>query len=361
MKRAAVLLAIVACSNGRSTPGPGVNPGPSISGPAPAIKPPALAPPLTTGTTGTAGTAGTAHGSVVKARFDSAALGVGKRVVVYLPAGYETSGKRYPVFYYLHGLGGDETNWVEGGQLDETADALALEAIVVMPDGDDGFYADSPKRVDYDACRKDGTGLLFPGRPRLTTCTRASNYETYITKDLVGWVDATYRTLASRDGRAIAGLSMGGFGALALGMRHPDLFAAAASHSGVDALLYEGPFPYAKGKVKLATDVTSWGGRLPFGAWVRGIFGTDLATWKAYDPATLALTVEPGKPALYLDCGTEDGFMLHHHAAYLHDVLANRGIDHEFFLGPGGHDFAFWRARLPKSLAFLRAKTAKPQ
>ncbi len=339
MMRAAVLLAIVACSNGSSPP-------------APAIKPPVLAP-TTTATT---------RGSVVKARFDSAALGVTKHVVVYLPAGYETSGKRYPAFYYLHGLGGDETNWVDGGNLDGAAAALALEAIVVMPDGDDGFYADSPKQVDYDACMKDGTGLFFPERPRKATCIRASKYETYITKDLVGWVDATYRTLPTREGRAIAGLSMGGFGALVIGMRHPDMFAAAASHSGVDALLYEGPFPYAKGKVQLATDIKNWGGRLgPFGGWIRGIFGTDIATWKAYDPPTLALTVEPGKPALYLDCGTEDGFMLHHHAAYLHDVLADRGIDHEFFLGPGGHDFAFWKARLPKSLAFLRAKTAKPQ
>ena len=301
--------------------------------------------------------------TVVKTSFFSTALGVKKNVVVYLPAGYTTSGKRYPVFYYLHGLGGEETNWTSGGKLHETADQLGLQAIVVMPDGDDGFYADSAKQVDYDACMKSGAGLFFPQRPRRTTCVRASKYETYIVNDLVSWVDATYRTIASREGRAIAGLSMGGFGALHLAMRHPTLFAAAASHSGVDALLYGGPIPYAKGKVKLVTDVKKWGDGLgPFGTWIRGIFGMDLETWRSYDPASLVAKLDPKTaPALYLDCGTEDDFLLHNGMQYLHDLLLERGIEHAYYIGPGRHDFAFWRARLPHSLEFLRSKTAAPR
>jgi putative tributyrin esterase len=316
----------------------------------------------TTTTSGSAAPPPTAAGKVVTTRFDSAALGVEKDVVVYLPAGYDTSGKRYPVYYYLHGLGGDETNWTDGGKLDETADALGIEAIIVMPDGDDGFYADSAKPVDFDACMKDGAGLFFPERKRKDTCVRASKYETYITEDLVSYIDTTYRTLATREGRAIAGLSMGGFGALQLGMRHPDMFVAAASHSGVDALLYGGPIPYAKGKVTPITDVKKWGdGMGPFGAWIRGIFGPDLAGWQRYDPATLVTKLDPKTgPALYLDCGTEDEFMLHNGMQYVHDLLVERGIEHAYYIGPGRHNFSLWSVRAKHSLAWLRDKTAKP-
>jgi putative tributyrin esterase len=306
--------------------------------------------------------AATAKGTVETRTFHSEALGVDKDYVVYVPAGYaDKPTAKWPVFYYLHGLTGDEKSWIKGGHLDQAADRLGLGAILVMPDGDDGFYADSPRAIDYDACMRDGTGLFLrqmQSRPK--TCVRHHAYETYITKDLVGDVDAAYRTLARRDARAIAGLSMGGFGALQLAMRHPDLFVAAASHSGVDALLYGGPHPYVAGKV-VQSDVRSWGaGAAEIGAWVRAIFGSDLATWQAYDPAALIAKLAPGQLALYLDCGTEDGFALNDGASYLHDLLVARHYDHAFFLGPGGHDFNFWIARLPESLKFLRAHVAKP-
>src|SRR4249920_2485777 len=144
---------------------------------------------------------------VVTEHFHTDALGVDKDVVIYLPRGYDSQpAKRWPVFYYLHGLGGNETNWVKHARLDAAADQLGLAAIVVMPDGDDGFYVDSPAKIDYDQCLKDGTGLFMPDRePHDTTCVHARNYETDIAKDLVGWVDAHYRTLARRDARAIAG------------------------------------------------------------------------------------------------------------------------------------------------------------
>lgn len=292
----------------------------------------------------------------------SAALGVDKKVVVYLPRGYDSQpARRYPVFFYLHGLGGDETNWVESGELDEQADQLGLEAIVVMPDGDDGFYVDSKMPIDYDACLEAGAGLFLPGRqdPK-TTCVRARNYETYVAKDLVSWVDGKYRTIATREGRAIAGLSMGGFGAMELSLRHPDLFSAAASHSGAVALLYKGPHPFAPGKATLVDKVQTSGGG-PIGAWLQGVFGKTLEDWRKYDVVTLATALPPGKVALYFDCGTEDSFQLHDNVQYVHEALDAKRIPHEFFLGPGGHDFGFWRPRLPNSLTFLRDHTAKPQ
>lgn len=344
MKKLLVLLAVVACSNGSSQ---------QAAAPKTIAAPPAA----------TAAEPARAKGRVETKRFASAALGVDKTYLVYLPAGYdEQPSTRWPVFYYLHGLTGNETNWVELGKLDAAADALGLAAIVVMPDGDDSFYVDALAKIDYDACMKDGTGLFIPHKQsRRDTCVRARKYETYITKDLVGHIDATYRTIASREGRAIAGLSMGGFGALMLSMRHPDLFSAAASHSGVDSLIYMGPFPYEPGKVQVMTDVKQWGG--PFveiNRWMRGLFGDDVAHWKQYDPTTLVDKLEPGTLALYLDCGTEDGFALHNGAAWLHDLLLAKKIDHAFYLGPGDHTFAFWSKRLPESLTFLRDHVAKP-
>lgn len=327
--RAAVLALLVACSNAQPPPAP-------------------VTPPVAD------------KGRVVTEHFASAALGVDKAVVVYLPAGYDASaGARYPVLYYLHGLFGDETNWVQVGKLDAVADQLGLQAIVVMPDGDDSFYTNSDLPIDYAACLKDGTGLISPTEPKRATCVRKRAYEDYMVHDLIAWVDATYRTIAAREGRGIAGLSMGGFGALELAMRHPDLFAAAASHSGVDALLYAGPYPYEPGKVKLVEDVaqpvTTAG---PIVAWIRDVFGTDIANWRAHDPAVLAQTLVPATLSLYLDCGTEDEFALNNGAAYLHDVLSARHIEHAYYIGPGHHAFAFWRERLPKSLAFLRDKVA---
>ncbi len=304
-----------------------------------------------------------ARGSVVTERFASAALGVRKNVVVYLPPGYaEMPAMRFPVFYYLHGLGGNETNWTQKGKIADAAAALQLAAIIVMPDGDNGFYVDSDLPIDYDACIASGTGMLFPEQPKLQTCVKHSRYETYIAKDLVAWVDRTYRTIATREGRGIAGLSMGGFGALHLGMRHPDVFAAAVSHSGIDALLYAGPFPYQRGNVKTLSDVSQWGGRLgPIGGWVRALLGSDLARWQAHDPAALFEKVEQNRPALYLDVGTEDEFLLHHGAQLAHDILLARKIDHAWYIGPGHHTFDFWRDRVPVSLGFLRDHVAKPQ
>lgn len=301
---------------------------------------------------------------VVTERFHSAALGVDKAVVIYLPRGYDAApARRWPVFYYLHGLGGNETNWVQGGKLDAAADRLGLAAIVVMPDGDDGFYIDSPAKVDYDQCMKDGTGLFLPAQePHDATCVRARSYETYIAQDLVGWVDAHYRTITRRDGRAIAGLSMGGFGAMQLALRHQDAFAAAASHSGAIALLYRGPRPFVPGKAELLTSVLDWGaGMDAIGPWVRGIFGPDIATWKAHDVVELAQELAPGKVALYFDCGAEDDFALQDNVQYVHEALTARHVEHAFFLGPGKHDFAFWSARVPESLAFLRDHTARPE
>lgn len=299
------------------------------------------------------------HGIVVTEHVASPALGVTKAVVVYLPAGYAADpARRWPVYYFLHGLGGDETNWTQRGELDKVADKLGVEAIIVMPDGDNSFYTDSATPMDYDACMKDGTGLFIPTQPRPETCVKTPNYEAWITKDLISWTDATYRTIAKRESRAIAGLSMGGFGALQLGLRHKDLFAAAVSHSGIDALLYMGPFPYAGvDKAQLVPLIPAEVGD-PMVKWLRVVFGGDIKNWRAHDPATLVADLQPGQLALYMDCGTEDVFHLNNGMQYLHDLLLAKKIDHAYYMGPGRHDFSFWTPRLPESLKFLAAHVA---
>jgi S-formylglutathione hydrolase FrmB len=300
------------------------------------------------------------HSTTRDATFHSDALGVDKHYVVYLPAGYDADpARRWPVIYMLNGLGGDETNWQTVGKLPEAADEIGLEAIVVMVDGDSGFYANWVTPADHDACLR--TRAVFnPSEEPARNCVETANYEDYVVEDVIGHVDATYRTIAERRGRGIGGLSMGGFGALELAMRHLDLFASAASHSGVDSLFYAGPHPYVAGQAVLGDDVSKWGAELePIGAWVRRIFGPDIENWKAHDPATLAANLHDGDLAIYLDCGTEDDFRLQDAAQYLDAVLTEHGISHDFFLGPGRHDFAFWSDRIDDSLRFHAAQFAK--
>lgn len=128
---------------------------------------------------------------------------------VLLPRDYAAdSERRFPVLYLLHGFSGDYTDWCKATKLIEYA--KPYEEIIVMPDGDNSWYVNS-----YSD-------------PKM-------QWENYIVADLVSYVDAHYRTIASRQGRAIAGLSMGGYGALFLGLKHHDMFAAVASLSGVVA------------------------------------------------------------------------------------------------------------------------------
>ncbi len=285
--------------------------------------------------------------------FSSASLGVDKRYFIYLPAGYASSSRRYPVVYMLHGLGGSEDNWPSRMGLGVAADKLGLEAIVVMPDGDDSFYSNNIQSVPYDKCL---AGTRFGKKDDMRTyCVKTPRYEDYIARDLVAHIDGTYRTIARRSGRAIGGLSMGGFGALMLAMRHPDLYSAVASHSGVASLLYRGPYPYVTGKAQIADDPKPWiksAGN--FGVVFERAFGTDIANWRAHDPATLGAKLAPGQLAIYLDCGTEDEFRLDNGMQHLHDVLKQAGVAHTYHLVPGRHNTAFWRDRIGHSLAFFR-------
>ena len=172
--------------------------------------------------------------------------------------------------------------------------------------------------------------------------------------DLVRHVDSTYRTLADRRHRGIAGLSMGGYGAVMVALNHPDLFAAAASHSGVLSPMYAGPHPFAP-PARYFTSIDSlevaWGGVWPS---VAPAFGSALAAWEARDPARrarrLKTTGDP-IPALFMDTGTQDG--LADQSRALHAELTSMDIAHVYGEWPGKHDWKYWHAHVGESMRWL--------
>ena len=254
-----------------------------------------------------------ARGRVVTDTLWSQSLGTRKQVLVYLPPSYARSrSRRYPVAYYLHGLSGDETNWTSLGRLHEVMDSLvaagAPEMIVVMPDGDDGWYTTWNTLVDVASCRRNPPTKESPA----SYCVAWPHYDDYIARDLVQWADRRFRTQPTRARRAIAGLSMGGYGALALAAGYPDVFSAAASHSGVIAPLYDGPHPF-DGHPAWASD----GAALERG-WGRmwsvhrsGIrprhHGLVVARSRPPPGASRGAARRALAPALFVDVGTEDG------------------------------------------------------
>jgi S-formylglutathione hydrolase FrmB len=296
------------------------------------------------------------HGTVHLDVVHSAALGADKRVAVYLPPSYDREpARRYPVVVYLHGLSGSETDWLSKGGLDAVADSLAAagtgEAILVMPDGDDGWWSNWAAESGYATCA-DSLRTEDPSR----YCVQAHRYDDWISRDLVGYVDARYRTRADRAHRGIAGLSMGGVGALTLALRHPETFAAAMSHSGVVSALYAGPHPfaaparYASTLDALIAPATSWKGRLTLA------LGTGVERWREYEPAVLAERAQgsgAALPAIRFDCGTDDALLDENRA--LDWELTRLRVPHEYSEWPGAHSWRYWHDRTPQGLAWMLA------
>lgn len=157
------------------------------------------------------------HGTVSKIWYNSPTLGMDRRLTVYTPAGYETSGKRYPVFYLLHGMGGDENAWTELGRASQILDNLiargeAEPMIVVMTNGNAALQA---------APGESSLGFTAPSMalPK----TMEGSFETHF-PEVVKFIDKNYRTIKNKKSRAIAGLSMGGFHSIHISKQYPDMF-----------------------------------------------------------------------------------------------------------------------------------------
>lgn len=234
-------------------------------------------------------------------RYFSPALKKQTAANVILPEGEGMAGP-FPVFYLLHGLSDDHTIWHRRTSIERYVQGLPL--IVVMPDGGRSFYTDAEQGFAY---------------------------ETAIIRDLIGYLDRIFPTKAERAGRCIGGLSMGGYGALRLALRFPEMFCSAVSHSG---------------KLDFARE--TWGD--PRAAEFERIVGKN-PLGGPNDLFALAEKVDRSLlPALRIDCGTEDALLGCNRDFHAH--LESLGIPHEYAEYPGGHDWAYWDTHVQEAIAF---------
>jgi S-formylglutathione hydrolase FrmB len=227
------------------------------------------------------------------------------KAVVVLPEGYQKN-KSYPVVYLLHGYGGKYSDWIKKvPAISSLADSYSQ--IIVCPDGNiSSWYFDSPVNQDW-------------------------KYETYITKELVQWVDENYATIKNRAGRGISGLSMGGHGALYLAFKHQDVFGAAGSMSGgVDIR------PFTK----------NWD--LPQRL---GPFEEKPDNWDKNTVTNMLDLLNSNSLALIIDCGTNDFFFKVNQE--FHNKLLERNIPHDFISRPGKHDWQYWSNSIYFQLLFM--------
>ena len=300
-------------------------------------------------------------GRVVTDTLWAGALGTRKELRVYLPPSYDAQPqRRYPVVYYLHGWTGNERNWVEVGRLDSIADSVMRagvpEMIIAMPDGDDSWYTTWNTLENAAACRRDTVRT----EPASSYCVSWPHYDDYIVNNVVSHVDRKYRTKADREHRGIAGLSMGGYGAVTLAMNNPNVFAAAASHSGV--LAPELPATDSSGRIREGAERVAALREYYRGTWasLALAFGRDSTAWRARDPSRIASRVfrtKPHRPALHIDVGVADRYLPQNRA--FHAELTRLGVSHVYRELPGTHNWVYWRANLPASLAWLGTVVGK--
>lgn len=233
---------------------------------------------------------------------------------VILPVNYKTSNKKtfYPTIYLLHGLTGHFDNWADKTKLTDYAEKYNY--LIVMPEGDNGWYSDSAS-VPND------------------------RYESYIIKELIPEIDKKFRTIADKKHRAVAGLSMGGYGSIKFGLKYPEIFALVGSFSG------------ALGAATLTEKEVGTTGTVA--ASILSVYGiANSQTRQANDIFQIIKEISPAKikslPFIYLDCGTED-FLLNNNRDFA-DLLQEKKIPHEFRQLPGGHNWMFWDSQVQEFL-----------
>lgn len=259
-------------------------------------------------------------------QFKSSLTGKTLPYSVLLPEGYASPERRaqsYPVLYLLHGLSGHYSNWLEKTKLAEYA--APYQMIIVTPEGNDGWYTDSAS-------------------------VAADKYESYIMQELLPDVEKRFRALKNRAGRAIAGLSMGGYGALKFALKYPDKFVFAASMSGaLDAAARNEGDPRFAWEYLRASIMQTFGAP---GSQTRA--ENDLHKLARNLPAERLASL----PFLYLDCGTEDGLLATNRE--LAQILLERKIPHEFRQLPGKHNWEYWDAQVQEVLRVMGQKVRWP-
>lgn len=246
------------------------------------------------------------------------------RYTIYLPAGYETSERTYPVVYLLHGYTDDNTGWLQFGEINRLADDAIADGsippmIIVMPDADSSWYINS-----YDGKEK---------------------YEDFFIREFIPAVEKSYRIKTQKTYRGIAGLSMGGYGTLMYSLKYPELFTAAAPLSAAvfdDSAMVHMPAP--------GYDATF--GQL----YGRGLKGNERLNKAWYDNSPLKLvqsksTADLRKVRYWIDCGDDD--FLTKGNALLHIALTEKGVPHEYRVRDGAHNWTYWRTGIINALGFI--------
>lgn len=241
-----------------------------------------------------------------------------RKYAVYLPPDYETSQRKYPILYLLHGGGDDQTGWIQFGEVQTIADreilaGRATPMIIVMPDANTGT------------------------RGYFNDLKNEWRYEDFFFEEFMPFVEKTYRVKGEKRFRAVAGLSMGGGGSFMYALHRPDLFSSAC------------PLSASTGPISL--EATK--------AWLeqRNIKGTD-AEIEAYYKKHSALALIEAMPddkkkevRWYIDCGDDD--FLYEGNSLIHIAMRKKEIPHEFRIHDGGHTWSYWRNALPTVLAFV--------
>jgi S-formylglutathione hydrolase FrmB len=257
-------------------------------------------------------------------QFESRLVGAPLPYNVILPADYKrgsSKNRRYPVLYLLHGLGGSAADWVSTRA--RLADyAAQYPFIVVVPEGKDGWYTD---------------GLAANEK-----------FESYFVEELIPDVDRRFRTLPTREGRAVAGLSMGGYGAMKFALKHPELYAFAGSMSGALAVASWTPDQHIPEFVR------------PSVIRVYGDAGSRVRLDN--DIYRIARELTPGQvkslPFIYLDCGTED-FLITNSRDFS-ALLIEKKVAHEFRELPGTHSWPYWDRQVREVLRLAAQKLSAP-
>ena len=253
-------------------------------------------------------------GDLHEESFDSSILARSWMYEIYLPKDYAQSGRRYPVVYLLHGYNDVPTSWADKAGIVEMADRMIasgvlVPCILVMPSAGRSWYIDGPEKM-----------------------------ETAFIDNLIPQIDSHYRTRTGRSGRMVAGLSMGGYGAMRLALRHPDRFSAMALMSPA---IYAPDPPFISGA------------RLAPAFQTNGMFDPD--RWREMNyPSLLDAFAKTGRRLrVQLTAGLQDPYGTETAAQSFVVAWRHHGWQAELKLTPGAHDFAFWRTSLPEALRFL--------
>jgi putative tributyrin esterase len=270
--------------------------------------------------------------AAAQSRIDCNALNshILKQVVhycVYLPAGYDASAtqrppKRYPVLYFLHGLGDNERTLFNSGGwtlLDDLRSQHKMgDFLIVAPEGRRSFYINSA----------DGS----------------VRYNDFFLQEFLPQIESKYRIRPGRAGRAVSGISMGGYGALRFAFAHPELFSAVSAQSA--ALITESP---------QSLDSASQTGA-PLAGVLGAVFGRPIKVshWNENSPFVLAKRNAAflKKLAIYFNCGQDDNYGFEKGAAVLHDELQKEGVKHEYHPYPGDHSLTYFLLHFSELMEF---------